>query len=133
MKFGLSYNTGYYGTDPDQMTGVARHAEQCGFESFYVPEHIALYPGATLGPAAIPPSLPIADPLECLSFVAAATAGRDAGALEYTRWGSIDMTEADVADVAAKGTTRLAVAPASAEESEQRDQISAFAERLNLR
>ena len=43
------------------------------------------------------------------------------------------MTEADVADFAAKGTTRLAVAPASAEESEQRDQISAFAERLNLR
>jgi alkanesulfonate monooxygenase SsuD/methylene tetrahydromethanopterin reductase-like flavin-dependent oxidoreductase (luciferase family) len=73
MKFGLSYNTGLYGTDPDQMIAVARHAEQCGFESFYVPEHIALYPGATLGPAAIPPSLPIADPLECLSFVAAAT------------------------------------------------------------
>src|SRR5712691_11457334 len=73
MKFGLSYSTGYYGTDPDQMIAVARHAEQCGFESFYVPEHIALYPGATIGPAAIPPSLPIADQLECLSFVAAAT------------------------------------------------------------
>ena len=74
MKFGLSYNTGFLGTDPDQLIAVARHAEDCGFESFYVSEHIALYPGAMLGPgAAIPPSTPIADPLECLSFVAAAT------------------------------------------------------------
>jgi probable F420-dependent oxidoreductase len=74
VKFGLSYNTGFLGTDPDQLIAVAAHAEDCGFESFYVSEHIALYPGAMLGPAAaIPPSLPIADPLECLSFVAAAT------------------------------------------------------------
>ena len=73
MKFGLSYNTGYYGTDPDQMIAVARHAEQCGFDSFYVPEHIALYPGATVGPVTIPASTPVADPLECLAFVAAAT------------------------------------------------------------
>ena len=73
MKFGLIYNTGYYGTDPDQLIAAARHAEACGFESFYVTEHIALYPGATVGPVTIPASLPIADPLECLSFVAAAT------------------------------------------------------------
>jgi len=73
MKFGLSYNTGLYGTDPDQMLAVARHAEQCGFESFYFPEHIALYPGASVGPAVFPASTPIADPLECLAFVAAAT------------------------------------------------------------
>jgi probable F420-dependent oxidoreductase len=73
MKFGLSYNTGLYGTDPDQMIAVARHAERCGFESFYFPEHIALYPGASIGPAVFPASTPIADPLECLAFVAAAT------------------------------------------------------------
>src|SRR6266568_191606 len=73
MKFGLSYNTGYYGTDPDQMITLALHAERCGFESFYVPEHIALYPGATVGPVTLPASVPIADPLECLAFVAAAT------------------------------------------------------------
>src|SRR5947207_5082148 len=73
MKFGLSYNTGVYGTDPDQMIAVARHAEQCGFESFYFPEHIALYPGASLGPVTFPASTPVADPLECLAFVAAAT------------------------------------------------------------
>jgi probable F420-dependent oxidoreductase len=285
VKFGLGYNTGFLGTDPDQLIAVARHAEDCGFESFYVSEHIALYPGAMLGPAAaIPPSLPIADPLECLSFVATATkrivlgtavllvpyhqpvvlakrlatidvlsrgrmrlltvgvgalpgeaaavgvdfatrgrradeaidvlrllwsgdetgvsfdgeffsfasvcsfpkphgvttlpvhiggssgaaarraglrgdgyfpggrltaperasqldlmrataraAGRDPGALEYTRWGSIDMTDSDVDGYAAQGTTRLVVAPTSAGIFEQHDQISAFAERLNLR
>ena len=33
MKFGLMYNTGFLGTDPDQIIAVARHAEQCGFES----------------------------------------------------------------------------------------------------
>src|SRR5271169_5511002 len=73
MKFGLIYNTGYYGTDPDQLIVAARHAEACGFESFYLTEHIALYPGATVGSFTIPASMPIADPLECLSFVAAAT------------------------------------------------------------
>ncbi len=282
MKFGLIYNTGYYGTDPDQLIAAARHAEACGFESFYLTEHIALYPGATVGPVTIPASLPIADPLECLSFVAAATerillgtavllvpyhqpvilakrlatldvlskgrmrlltvgvgalpgeaaaagvdfatrgrradeaidvlrllwsgdedgvsfdgeffsfsrlcsfpkplarlpvhiggsslaaarraglrgdgyfpggrltvqeragqleemrataraAGRDPGALEYTRWGSIDMTADDVAAHAANGTTRLAVPPSSADEAGQREEISAFADRLRLR
>src|SRR6266496_1865736 len=73
MKFGLMYNTGFLGTDPDQMIAVARHAEHCGFESFYCPEHIALYPGASVGPVTIPASTPVADPLECLTFVAAAT------------------------------------------------------------
>ena len=284
MKFGLSYNSAFYGTDPDQMIAIARHAEACGFESLYFPEHIALYPGATVGSAAIPPAVPIADPLVALSFIAAATkrillgtgvllvphhhpvalakrlatidvlskgrmrlltvgvgalpgeagaagidfasrgrradeaidvlrllwsgdengvsfdgefftftnlcsfpqplapgtlpvhvggsslaaarraglrgdgyfpggrltpqerdsqlalmrttakaAGRDPGALEYTRWGSIEATASDVAESAAQGITRLVVAPSSAEEPEQRDQISAFAERLGLR
>lgn len=282
MKFGLMYNTGFCGTDPDQLVSVARHAEQCGFESFYVPEHIALYPGAAVGPAVFPSSTPIADPLECLSFVAAATerillgtgvlllpyhhpvvlakrlatldvlskgrmrlftvgigalpgeamaagvdfatrgrradeaidvlrllwsgdedgvsfageyysftslcsfpkplgtlpvhvggssraaarrvglrgdgyfpggrltaqeragqldlmrataraAGRDPGALEYTRWGSIDLTADDVAAYAANGTTRLVMPPISADEPGQRNEISAFAHRLGLR
>ena len=73
VKFGVSYNTAFHGVDPDKIAGLARHAEACGFESFYLPEHIVLYPGATLGSAPIPPDLPIADPLECLTFVAAAT------------------------------------------------------------
>ncbi len=49
MKFGVVYNTAYYGVDPDAMKAVARHAEECGFESFYLTEHVALYPGASVG------------------------------------------------------------------------------------
>src|SRR4029077_1611085 len=63
----------HYGVDPDALAALARHAEDRGFESFYLPEHIALYPGASVGQMAFPPDLPIADPLECLSFVAAVT------------------------------------------------------------
>lgn len=73
MKFGIGISTPYHGPDPDKIVGLARHAEACGFESVFVPEHIALYPGATIGPFALPPSLPYLDPLDCLSFVAAAT------------------------------------------------------------
>jgi probable F420-dependent oxidoreductase len=73
LKFGLAYNTAYYGTDPDLITGVARHAEDCGFESFYMPEHIVLYPGASVGPMTFPPDLAVADPLDCLAYVAAST------------------------------------------------------------
>ena len=73
MKFGLAYNTAYYGADPDLMAGVARHAEDCGFESFYMPEHIVLYPGASVGPMTFPPDLAVADPLDCLAYVAAST------------------------------------------------------------
>jgi alkanesulfonate monooxygenase SsuD/methylene tetrahydromethanopterin reductase-like flavin-dependent oxidoreductase (luciferase family) len=73
MHFALFYNTGALGTDPDLLLAAATQAEADGFESFYVPEHIALYPGATLGPATIPATTPVADPLQCLSFVAAVT------------------------------------------------------------
>jgi probable F420-dependent oxidoreductase len=279
VKFGLVYNTGFFGPDPDQLVAVARRAEDRGFESFYVTEHVVLYPGASAGTMSFAPSLPIADPLECLSFVAAATsrillgtavllvpfhhpvvlakrlatvdvlskgrmrlltvgvgslpgeaaavgvdfasrgrradeaidvlrrlwagdengvsfdgeffsftnlcsfpkplgplpvhiggssrpaarraglrgdgyfpggrltaqerasqlqemrataraAGRDADALEYTRWAAIDMTGSDVDDFAAQGVTRLVVPPASLDPAEQLDQIDAFAARL---
>ena len=73
MQFGIIYNTGQLGVDPSRIIAVARHAEDCGFESFFLPEHIALYPGATLGAYPVPPDLPLADPLSTLSFVAAAT------------------------------------------------------------
>jgi probable F420-dependent oxidoreductase len=281
VKFGLSYNTGIYGADPGQMAALAKHAEDCGFESFYVSEHIVLYPGARAGAMECPPSLAVADPLECLSFVAARTerillgtgvlllpyhhpvvlakrlatidvlsqgrmrlltvglgvlpgeaqaigvdfatrgrradeaidvlrllwageaagvsfdgeffafenicsfpkpynaqalpihvggsstaaavragrrgdgyfpggrltaeqraaqieimrtaaseAGRDAGALEYTRWGAIDVSEPEVAAYAEQGVTRLVVGPSTADPREQRDEISALTERL---
>ncbi|WP_436760982.1 TIGR03619 family F420-dependent LLM class oxidoreductase [Streptosporangium sp. V21-05] len=73
MKFAVSYSTPYHGVDPDKIMAYARHAEDCGFEALYVPEHIALYPGAAVGRFELPPSLPYLDPLDCLSFVAAAT------------------------------------------------------------
>jgi alkanesulfonate monooxygenase SsuD/methylene tetrahydromethanopterin reductase-like flavin-dependent oxidoreductase (luciferase family) len=76
VKFGIGYNTystGHHGVDPDSMAAVARHAEDCGFESFYVSEHIVLYSGAKAGAVEFPPSLVVADPLECLTFVAGAT------------------------------------------------------------
>ncbi|SNR78990.1 probable F420-dependent oxidoreductase, Rv2161c family [Actinomadura mexicana] len=73
VKFAISYSTPFFGVDPDRITAYARHAEECGFEALYVPEHIALYPGAQVGAMALPPSLPFGDPLDCLNFVAAAT------------------------------------------------------------
>jgi alkanesulfonate monooxygenase SsuD/methylene tetrahydromethanopterin reductase-like flavin-dependent oxidoreductase (luciferase family) len=50
--FALSYGTPFFGADPDRLVTVARHAEQCGFDAPYVPEHFAIYPGAQLGEAA---------------------------------------------------------------------------------
>jgi hypothetical protein len=73
LKFGIQYQSAYHGVDPDVIAGYAKHAEDAGFESIYVPEHVALYPGARLGPMAIDPSLLFMDPLGCLGFIAAAT------------------------------------------------------------
>jgi probable F420-dependent oxidoreductase len=73
MKYGVVYHTGFVGTAREQVTAIARQAEECGFESFFTTEHIALYPGATLGRMSIAPDTPIADPLEVLSFVAGVT------------------------------------------------------------
>lgn len=72
-KFALSYSTPIFGADPDRLVTVARHAEQCGFDALYVPEHVATYPGAQLGAWRIPPTLPFPDPLDILTFVAATT------------------------------------------------------------
>ena len=36
MKFGLSYNTAFAGTDPANLKAIARHADDLGFELFYV-------------------------------------------------------------------------------------------------
>ena len=73
MKFAILYNTASYGTHPEAVIRVAQHAEACGFESFLVPEHLVLYPGATLGTFEVPPTMAVADPLELLSFVAGVT------------------------------------------------------------
>lgn len=63
---------------------------------------------------------------------AATAAASDPGALEYTGWGSIDMPPQDARAHAANGVTRLAVPPACADVREQREQISAFADRHQL-
>jgi len=52
--------------------------------------------------------------------------------LEYTRWGSIDLSPASLDAYAAQGVTRLVVGPSSADLAEQRDELSAFAERFGL-
>jgi probable F420-dependent oxidoreductase len=283
MQFGIGYNTAMLGTDPGHIAALAQHAEACGFESLYFSEHVALYPGARAGAMVFPPDLPIADPLECLSFVAgvterillgtgvlllpfhhpvvlakrlatvdvlsrgrmrlltigvgalpgeaaavgvdfttrgrradeaidvlrllwaggaegvsfdgefftlrevcsfpkpwsattlpihvggssraaarragargegyfpgggltaeeraaqvelmrsvAAQAGRDPAALEYTRWGSVDMSEQEVAALAAEGVTRLVIGPVGGDLAEQRDSLSGFAARHGL-
>jgi probable F420-dependent oxidoreductase len=73
LKFAISYSTASLGVDPEHMVAYARHAEACGFEALYMPEHVALYRGAMLGSMELPPDLPLVDPLDALSFVAAST------------------------------------------------------------
>ncbi|GAA0238894.1 TIGR03619 family F420-dependent LLM class oxidoreductase [Cryptosporangium japonicum] len=73
MKFGVSYSTAAQGMDPDRLIRFAQHAEASGFESFYVPEHLVLHPGAQVYGHELPTDLPFADPLDLLTFVAAAT------------------------------------------------------------
>jgi probable F420-dependent oxidoreductase len=67
-----------------------------------------------------------------LARATAAAAGRNPEALEYTRWGAIDMSVEDVEAMAAQGVTRIVVSPATADPEGQRDELSAFAERFGL-
>ncbi|MEV6627794.1 LLM class flavin-dependent oxidoreductase, partial [Amycolatopsis sp. NPDC051114] len=67
-----------------------------------------------------------------LARAAAMEAGRDSDALQYTRWGSIGMSEVDVERFAREGVTRLVVSPATADPVAQRAEMAAFAERFAL-
>jgi probable F420-dependent oxidoreductase len=69
----LSYASAFFGSDPDRLVTVARQAEESGFEALYVPEHVALYPGAEIGGWKVPTDLHFLDPLDVLTFVAAKT------------------------------------------------------------
>lgn len=71
--FALSYSTPFFGADPDRLATVVRHAEKCGFDAVYVPEHVAVYPGAHIGAWHVPPTLPFPDPLEILTYIGAVT------------------------------------------------------------
>ncbi|WP_019928906.1 TIGR03619 family F420-dependent LLM class oxidoreductase [Nocardia sp. BMG111209] len=73
MRFAVSYNAAFNGTDPDRLVAFAQHAEALGFEALYVQDHIALYPGADYGAGELPPTLPYFDPVDLLSFVAGTT------------------------------------------------------------
>ena len=73
MRFATSYQPAHHGLAPDRLLAYARHAEECGFEGLYLPEHLVLHPGATLGPMTLPATTPYLDPVDALAFVAAAT------------------------------------------------------------
>ncbi|HVC77515.1 MAG TPA: TIGR03619 family F420-dependent LLM class oxidoreductase [Candidatus Micrarchaeaceae archaeon] len=73
MKFGVAFHTAYFGVDPDVIAAYAQHAEACGFESFYMSEHVAMHRGSKVGGVALDPTVAIADPLEVLTFIAAKT------------------------------------------------------------
>ncbi|RDI49150.1 LLM class F420-dependent oxidoreductase [Nocardia mexicana] len=62
----------------------------------------------------------------------AADAGRDPAALEYTRWGSSDLTTERVDELAGHGVTRLVVNFMAPDAEQQHDQMSEFAERFGL-
>ena len=110
MKFAISYSPPYHGVDAETIVAYARHAEDCGFEALYLPEHIVLYRGATIGPVELPPSLPYLDPVDCLSFVAAATSrillGTSVLLLPYHHPVTLAKRLATV-DVLSKGRMRL--------------------------
>ena len=80
MKFGLIFaNAGPF-SDPDNAVGLARIAEESGFESLWTVEHVVVpagyesqYPYSRDGRMPGGEDIPIPDPLVWLSFVAAAT------------------------------------------------------------
>ena len=76
MKFG----TFVYQTSPHSIGAVARKAEECGFESLWIPEHIILpvtykspYPYSSSGRMGAPPESPLHDPMLALAYVAGIT------------------------------------------------------------
>lgn len=67
-------------TQPSSLASVARKAEELGFESLWIPEHIILpveykspYPYSSTGRMPAPPQTPLHDPLIALAFVAGIT------------------------------------------------------------
>jgi len=76
MKFG----TFMMQTQPSGLSAIARKAEELGFESLWIPEHIILpveykspYPYSSSGRMPAPPDAPLHDPLIALAYVAGIT------------------------------------------------------------
>jgi probable F420-dependent oxidoreductase len=80
MKFGLMYaNAGPFGF-PENLTHLARTAEETGIESLWAVEHVVIpvgyrsvYPYSPSGKIPGPENLPLPDPLLSLTFAAAVT------------------------------------------------------------
>jgi probable F420-dependent oxidoreductase len=67
-------------TQPSALASIARKAEELGFESLWIPEHIILpveykspYPYSSSGRMPAPPDAPLHDPMIALAFVAGIT------------------------------------------------------------
>src|SRR5581483_8401456 len=72
MKLGLfSLNTGVCAT-PEGMARIGRAAEDAGFESLWVGEHVVL-PDPRVPPSPMNPEDPMLDPVVSLTFLAAHT------------------------------------------------------------
>ena len=84
------------------------------------------FPGGALTPEARQAQLDLARST-------ARDSGRDPGALEYTRWGSVDLTDDEIEQLIAEGVDRVIVNVSAVDPAEQRDQLSAFADRVGLK
>lgn len=76
----MKFATFLFQTQPSSITSIARKAEELGFESLWIPEHIILpveykspYPYSSSGRMPAPPETPLHDPMLALAFVAAIT------------------------------------------------------------
>ena len=74
------FGTFLYQTQPQSVAAVARKAEELGFESLWIPEHLILpvqykspYPYTSSGRMPAPPDVPLHDPMLALAFVAGIT------------------------------------------------------------
>jgi probable F420-dependent oxidoreductase len=76
----MKFATFLYQTQPSSLAAIARKAEELGYESLWIPEHIILpvnykspYPYSSSGRMPAPPETPLHDPLLALAYVAGIT------------------------------------------------------------
>ncbi len=76
----MKYGTFLFQTSPVSIASIARKAEELGFESLWIPEHIILpvqykspYPYSSSGRMPAPPETPLHDPMLVLAYAAAIT------------------------------------------------------------
>jgi probable F420-dependent oxidoreductase len=76
----MKFATFLFQTQGSSLAAVARKAEELGFESLWIPEHLLLpvnsksrYPYTSSGRLPVPPETPLHDPMLALAYVAAIT------------------------------------------------------------